>query len=114
MIRNVRVVVQPKASTSDVNKETLMTIARARKKTPVTPVIEIKGKNTTMGVSVEPTKGTVNSLIALLTASTGPSPPSRCKTMFSTTTIAVSTTRPLAAARLQGHHVEGLAHDLHH
>ena len=33
-----------------------MAMARARKKIPVTPVIEINGRNTTIGVSVEPIK----------------------------------------------------------
>ena len=32
-------------------------IANARKNTPVTPVIAISGKNTTIGVMVEPING---------------------------------------------------------
>ncbi len=75
-----------------------MATAKARKKVPVTPVIEIRGKNTTIGVSVDPMSGTVSSLRALLVASSGPSPPSRCRTMFSTTTILSSMTNPTAAA----------------
>ena len=63
------------------------------------PVIEINGRNTTIGVSVEPINGTVNSRSALFTASRRPSPPSRCSTMFSTTTMASSITSPPAAAR---------------
>jgi len=35
-----------------------MATAKARKKVPVTPVIEIRGKNTTIGVSVDPMSGT--------------------------------------------------------
>ena len=75
-----------------------MVMASARKNVPVTPVIEISGRNTTIGVSVEPISGTVSSFSALLVASSGPSPPSRCSTMFSTTTMASSITSPPAAA----------------
>ena len=42
-----------------------MATAKARKKVPVTPVMEIRGKKTTMGVRVEPISGTVSSLRAL-------------------------------------------------
>ena len=38
-----------------------MAMASARKNVPVTPVIEINGRNTTIGVSVEPISGTVSS-----------------------------------------------------
>ncbi len=38
-----------------------MVMASARKKEPVTPVMEMSGRNTTMGVMVEPISGTVNS-----------------------------------------------------
>ena len=88
----------PEPAPAKSTSETLMATARARKKVPVTPVIEISGRNTTMGVSVEPISGTVSSLSALLVASSGPSPPSRCRTMFSTTTMASSITSPPAAA----------------
>ena len=37
-------------------------IARARKNTPVTPVVAISGTNTTIGVMVEKTNGVVISL----------------------------------------------------
>ena len=43
--------------------------ASARKNVPVTPVIEISGRNTTIGVMVEPTSGTRISRIALRIAS---------------------------------------------
>ena len=39
-----------------------MVTASARKNVPVTPVIEISGRNTTIGVTVEPISGTVISL----------------------------------------------------
>ena len=42
-----------------------MVTASARKKLPVTPVMEIKGRKTTIGVIVEPINGIVISLSAL-------------------------------------------------
>src|SRR6266404_6037442 len=65
----LRVGVQVSASNNDVNKDTVMVTASARKKLPVTPVIEINGRNTTIGVIVEPIRGTVNSRRALCIAS---------------------------------------------
>ena len=98
-IRNVpKFVVQESASTNEVSKETLMAMARARKKVPVTPVMLISGRKTTIGVSVDPISGMVSSFSALAVARNGPSPPSRCRTIFSTTTIASSITSPPAAA----------------
>ena len=75
-----------------------MVTASARKKVPVTPVIAIKGRKTTIGVIVEPTKGTVISCNALRIAWRRVCPASRWSTMFSTTTMASSITRPTAAA----------------
>ena len=72
--------------------------ASARKNVPVTPVMDTSGKNTTIGVIVEPTSGTRISLSALRIASPRDCPESRCITMFSTTTIASSITSPTAAA----------------
>ena len=92
-----------------------MTIARARKKIPVTPVIEIRGKNTTIGVSVEPINGTVSSLMALLTAS---------KRAFAAVAVqndvfddhnrVVDHQSTRCRQASQSHHVEALTHDLHH
>src|SRR5712664_59297 len=53
------------AKNSDVSRDTVMVTASARKKVPVTPVVEMSGRNTTMGVIVEPIRGTVSSLSAL-------------------------------------------------
>ena len=72
--------------------------ARARKNTPVTPVIEMSGRKTTIGVMVDPINGTRISRIALRIASARDWPESRCITMFSTTTMASSITSPTAAA----------------
>ena len=86
------------ASASEVSSAMPTVTASARKNTPVTPVIEISGRNTTMGVMVDPTKGTRISRIALRIASARDWPASRCITMFSTTTMASSITSPTAAA----------------
>ena len=49
--------VQVTASSSEVSSATVMVIARARKKLPVTPVTETRGRKTTTGVIVDPTRG---------------------------------------------------------
>ena len=67
--RWLRVGVQVSASASEVSRAIPTVRARERKNTPVTPVIEISGRNTTIGVSVDPTSGTVISRRALRTAS---------------------------------------------
>ncbi len=87
------------ASASEVSSAVATVTASARKNVPVTPVIAISGRNTTIGVTVEPTSGTRTSRIALRMASARVWPLSRCNTMFSTTTIASSITSPTAAAR---------------
>src|SRR5204862_4287588 len=66
------------ASTNEVSNATLIVKAKDRKKTPVTPVSNANGKNTTTGVIVDPTIGAVISLIAACTASTRDSPRATC------------------------------------
>ena len=61
--------VQVSASTSEVKSATLTVTASARKKVPVTPVMVTRGRNTTIGVTVEPTRGTRISRRALRMAS---------------------------------------------
>ena len=56
------------ANRSEVNSDTVIVTANARKKLPVTPVMEISGRNTTIGVMVDPISGMVNSRRALLIA----------------------------------------------
>src|ERR1035437_7935041 len=63
--------------------------------------MEISGRKTTIGVIVEPTSGARISRMALEMASARDWPLSRCMTMFSTTTMASSITRPTAAPRPQ-------------
>ena len=50
--------VQVTARSRDVRSATVIVIASARKKLPVTPVTETSGRKTTTGVIVEPTSGT--------------------------------------------------------
>ena len=57
--------VQVSASTSEASRDIPMVTASARKNVPVTPVIEINGRNTTIGVTVEPIRGIVISCKAL-------------------------------------------------
>ncbi len=90
--------VQVSARASEVSRAAPTVTASARKKTPVTPVMEISGRKTTIGVMVEPTSGARTSRMALRMASARDWPLSRCMTMFSTTTMASSITRPTAAA----------------
>src|SRR5258708_7775639 len=46
--------VQVSARSSEVRRETVIVIARARKKLPVTPVVEMSGRKTTIGSTVTP------------------------------------------------------------
>ena len=72
---------------------------QARKNIPVTPVIAISGKKTTIGVIVEPTSGTRNLAAARCGLPLGgPVRHRGAATIFSTTTMASSITRPTAAA----------------
>jgi len=71
MRRVLKLLVHTRAKTSDVNNATLIAIARALKKLPVTPVIVIKGRKTTIGVNVDPMSGTVSSFRALAVAAKG-------------------------------------------
>ena len=68
----LRLGVQVSASAREVSSAIPIVTARARKKVPVTPVIEISGRNTTIGVTVEPTSGTVISRKALWIACSRP------------------------------------------
>ena len=86
--------VHDSARSSEVKRETVMVTASARKKLPVTPVMEMSGRKTTIGVMVEPISGMVSSRSALWMAWKRLWPASRCNTMFSSTTMASSMTKP--------------------
>ena len=57
------------------------------------------GMNTADSTRAMATTGPLTSFIALRVASRGDSPSSRCRSTFSTTTIASSTTMPIASTR---------------
>ena len=61
MNRAASVGVKVMASSNDVNNDTTMVIASARKKTPPMPSINASGTKTTTGVSVYPTNGRATS-----------------------------------------------------
>ncbi len=86
------------ASTSEVSSETTIVSASARKNTPVMPRRNASGMNTTTGVSVDPTSGRKISPMPATTASARLTPRVRRVWIASTTTMASSITRPIAAA----------------
>ncbi len=92
--------VKVRASSSEVSSATVMVMASARKKLPVTPVTAMSGRKTTTGVMVEPMSGT-RDLVQRLAHGVDARLRRRRDgaTMFSTTTMASSMTRPMAAAR---------------
>ena len=64
--------------------------------TPVVPLIIVKGRNTANMVSVEAITDSCTSWVACTAASFGLEPRSICVVMFSNTTMASSTTIPMA------------------
>ena len=65
------------ASAREVSSAAVMVMASARKKLPVTPLTDTRGRKTTTGVMVDPMSGVVISRRALRTASERLSPASR-------------------------------------
>ena len=70
--------------------------ANSRKSAPVSPR-EADRRETAASVMVMATTGPKISRMPAIAACIGFSPPSRCRWMFSTTTMASSTTRPMAS-----------------
>jgi len=69
----------------------------------------MRGTKTTIGVIVEPVNGMMSSRSALVTASMRFCPLSRCATIFSSTTMASSMTRPTAGGEAaECHEVKAL------
>ena len=64
---------------------------------PVTPGRKATGTNTASSTAVVAMIGPVTSRIAATTAATGDNPCSSCRSTFSTTTMASSTTNPIAS-----------------
>ena len=63
------------------------------------PLMKAVGMNTALSTSAMATTAPLTSSIAFLVASTGESPSAICRSTFSTTTIASSTTMPMASTR---------------
>ena len=66
------------------------------KSTPVIPVTIVRGKNTAIIVSVEATTEMATSFVPCIAACDGAEPRSMCVVTFSKTTMASSTTIPMA------------------
>ena len=94
------------ASTGDSVRETSseisiaaeMVMPKGRKNCPSTPLIRPMGRNTATTVSVAAVTVRPISSVALMAASRGDWPMSRCRAMFSRSTIASSTTLPTIIA----------------
>ncbi len=67
--------------------------------TPAKPVIRVIGKNTAKIVNVDAITDRETSPVACIAACLGSLPFSRCEVIFSNTTIASSTTNPIAIER---------------
>ena len=65
-------------------------------KIPAIPCTIVKGRNTAIVVSVPPITEIPTSLVAKIAACLGFAPRSICEVMFSSTTMALSTTIPMA------------------
>ena len=79
--------------------ETAMVTANWRKNCPVTPPKKQHGMNTELSTSVMARIGPVISPIALIVAVRASSPVAIWRSIFSSTTIASSTTMPIASTR---------------
>ena len=83
--------------TAESSVETAIVRANCRKNWPTIPAMKLHGTNTAVSTSATPITGPVTSSIALHEASRGLSPCSIQRSTFSTTTIASSTTIPIAS-----------------
>ena len=79
--------------------ETAMVTANWRKNWPVMPLMNAHGTNTAHSTRATAMTGPVTSSIALRAASRGGRPCSSQRSTFSTTTMASSTTMPMASTR---------------
>ena len=71
--------------------------ANSRKSAPVSPPVKPSGESTAASVSVMAITGPVISFMPRIEASSGVRPSSMWRWMFSTTTMASSTTSPIAS-----------------
>ena len=84
------------AARRDTIRVTAVSAASCLKKIPTRPPTKIRGINTTSTVVVEAITARPISLVAKIAASRGLAPLAMCWVMFSITTMASSTTRPIA------------------
>ena len=82
---------------AEITVETAIVTANWRKNWPVMPLMKAQGTNTAHSTRATAITGPVTSSIALRAASRGASPCSSQRSTFSTTTIASSTTMPMAS-----------------
>ena len=85
-----------KALNAEISTEMAMVSANCWYRRPVIPGMKATGMNTEESTRAMPTTGAETSSIALSVASLGESPWWMCDSTASTTTIASSTTRPIA------------------
>ena len=86
------------ATASENRSEKLTVSAWSRNSWPAMPVMNTIGKNTATDVSVAAVMAVPTSLVPRVAASTRERPSSRWRTMFSSTTTALSTSMPTASA----------------
>ena len=84
---------------AEMTVETAIVTANCRKNWPVMPLMNAQGTNTAQSTRATATTGPVTSSIALRVASRGGRPCSSQRSTFSTTTMASSTTMPIASTR---------------
>ena len=84
---------------AEITVETAMVTANWRKNWPVMPPRKAQGTNTAQSTRATAITGPVTSSIALRAASRGGRPCSSQRSTFSTTTMASSTTMPMARTR---------------
>ena len=88
-----------RAFTAEMIVETAMVTANWRKNCPLIPPRKQQGINTALRTRVMARTGPVISSIALIVAVRGSSPVAMSRSMFSRTTMASSTTMPMARTR---------------
>ena len=88
--------VSVRAATVETTMMTHIIQPNCLKSTPVIPVTIVRGKNTAIIVSVEATTEMATSFVPCIAACDGAEPRSMCVVTFSKTTMASSTTIPMA------------------
>ncbi|MCY1440004.1 hypothetical protein D9M71_562580 [compost metagenome] len=84
---------------SEIAVATAMVTPNWRKNSPEIPGMNAVGMNTAHSTKVIATSAPPISCMVRIVASRGPLPSARCRSTFSTTTMALSTTIPTASTR---------------